>query len=127
MGIKHIMDKWQGLQSFWSSFGIPAYDKNAVPDDAVMPYITYQASVASFEYPIPLNADLWYHATNWRDISQKAEEIAERIRTLYLVRLEDNQYIMLAQGSPFAQRMGDEDGDVKRIYLNVMAEYLTRR
>lgn len=122
-----MMDKWQGLQSFWESFGIPAYDKDSVPKDAQMPYITYQASVASFENPIPISADIWYRATNWRDISQKAEEIAERLRTLYLIPIGDKEYIMLAQGSPFAQRMSDDDGGIRRIYLNVMVEYLTRR
>lgn len=121
------MDKWQGLQSFWSSFGIPAYDKSSVPDDAEMPYITYQASVSSFENTLPISADLWYHASNWRDISRKAEDIAERLKAPYLVPIGDNEYIMLTQGSPFAQRMSDDDGGVRRIYLNVMVEYLTRR
>lgn len=120
------MDKWQGLQSFWESFGLPAYDEDSVPDWAVMPYITYQASVATFENPIPISANLWYRSTSWREISQKADEIAARLASLYMIPIGDKEYIMLAQGSPFAQRMRDEDGGIRRIYINLMVEYLTR-
>ena len=35
------MDKQQAIHGFWSSFGITAYDENSVPDDAELPYITY--------------------------------------------------------------------------------------
>lgn len=120
------MDKWQGLQSFWASFGLPAYDEDSVPRDATMPYITYQGSVSSFEKPIPINANLWYRSTSWEAISQKSNEIAARLSSLYLIPIGDNEYIMFSQGSPFAQRMRDEDGGVRRMYINVMVEYLTR-
>lgn len=30
------------LYDFWSGFGIPAYLQDNVPDDAVLPYITYE-------------------------------------------------------------------------------------
>lgn len=126
MGAFIVKDKWQGLQEFWSSFDIPAYDEDTVPDDAEMPYITYSTSVASFENAVPLKASIWYRSTSWKDISRKAEEIAERLKSLYFIPIGENEYIMLAQGVPFAQRMRDEDGGIRRIYINVMAEYLTR-
>lgn len=119
-------DKWQGLQGFWSSFGIPAYDEDTVPDDAQMPYITYAAVTSTFETPVLLTASIWYRSTSWKDISKKADAIAETLKGLYLIPIGDKEYIMLAQGTPFAQRMRDEDGGIRRIYINVMAEYLTR-
>ena len=75
------MDKWQVLDRFWNSFGIPAYDENSVPEDAVMPYITYSAVVSSFENPIPLAGYIWYHSTRWDDASLKAEEIATALES----------------------------------------------
>lgn len=121
-----MMDKWQGLQSFWSSFDIPAYDKNSVPDDAVMPYITYDAAVSGFENPIPMNASIWYRSTAWDLISQKTEQIAQSLAPYKLIALGDNEYIFIEQGTPFAQRMDDpDDGSVKRIYINIMVEYFT--
>ena len=46
----------QTLHSFWSSFGLTAYDENSVPDDAVLPYITYSVSYDSFDNNVSLTA-----------------------------------------------------------------------
>lgn len=121
------MDKWQGLQTFWESFGIPAYDENSVPDDAVMPYITYHAEVAGFESVVTPYASVWYRSTSWAEISQLTEQIAEELSSCKLIPIGDNEYIFIGQGVPFAQRMNDPaDGSIKRMYINIMVEYFTR-
>lgn len=121
------MDKWQGLQHFWGSFGIPAYDENSVPDDAVMPYITYGASVSQFGNIVPSFASVWYRSSSWTEISQKTEQIAEMLHNYKLISLDNNQYIFITQGSPFAQRMSDPNDElIKRIYVNVTVEFFTR-
>ena len=119
------MDKWQGLHNFWSSFSIPAYDESDVPDDATMPYITYVAETSKFEDVLLLNASIWYYSTSWAEISQKAEEIAADLADYKLIALADGEYLYLTQGNPFAQRLKDENGSVRRIYLNVMAEFFS--
>lgn len=119
------MDKWQGLHSFWSSFGIPAYDENSVPDNAQMPYITYTAEVSAFEDALLLTASIWYSSDSWASISQKAEQIARALAPHHLVKLDNDEYLFLTQGSPFAQRMKDPNDTVKRIYLNLMGEYFS--
>lgn len=121
-----MIDKWQGLHSFWSSFDLPAYDETDVPENATMPYITYDARVSGFEDTTALSASVWYRSTSWTAISQKADEIARALTPYKLIPLEDNQYLFLIQGSPFAQRMPDEDSAIRRIYINVMGEYFTR-
>ena len=118
------MDKWQSLQTFWESFGIPAYDESSVPDNAVMPYITYTAEASGFETILLLTASIWYHSRSWIEVSQKADQIAQTLASYYLVKM-DGGYLFLTQGSPFAQRMKDDDDSVKRIFLNVMAEFFT--
>ena len=122
------MDKWQGLQSFWGSFDLPAYDENSVPDGAVMPYITYSAAVGAFEDVVPLSASVWYRDSSWETISKKVDEISQRLDGWALVQLEDHQYIFLAKNrnSVFGQRMSDVDDMVKRVYLNLFGEYFTR-
>ena len=119
-------DKWQALHDFWNSFGIPAYDETDVPDDAEMPYITYGAVVSGFERVVMLNASIWYNSTSWTAISQKADEIAQAVKDYRLEAIEDDQYLFLTQGSPFAQRMPDTDDRIRRIYINIMGEYFTR-
>lgn len=123
------MDKWQGLDSFWSSFGIPAYDENAVPDNAQMPYITYQASVGPFEATIPMSASVWYFDTSWKAVSNKVDEISNAIGSYLLVELDDNQYLMITKGdgSQFAQRInGGDNPDIRRVYITIMGEFFTR-
>ena len=119
------MDKSQALHDFWSSFSWKAYDQYTVPDDAQMPYITYENITDSIGAPVSLSASLWIRATEWRTISQKADEIAlalggEGFKTLKV----DGGYIFLTKGSPFAQRMSDDsDSMIRRIYINVMLRH----
>lgn len=121
-----MSDKWQALHNFWSGFGIPAYDQATVPDDAVMPYITYTALVAPFENATLLTGDIWYNSTRWDEISQKADQIALALKGHKLLPIRTKEYLMLTQGSPFAQRLYDTDDRVKRIHINVMGEFLTQ-
>lgn len=119
------MDKWQTVDAFWNSFSLPAYDENTVPDDAVMPYVTYAASVDSFERPFTMTGSIWYHDTSWTGISQKADEIAQYIGPSYKAVKLDKGYMVLTKGTPFAQRMADEDDSVRRMYIMVDVEFYT--
>ena len=118
------MNKWQAIQSFWESFDLPAYDESTVPDDAVMPYITYSASSDSLNRQVPITASLWYKTNSWTAIDNKADEISEALVQVKTIPL-DIGYLYLTRGNPFAQRMADEDDTIRRIYLNIMAEFLT--
>lgn len=121
------MNKAQALQEFWGSFGLPAYDENTVPDDAQMPYITYEVATDSLGNIVPVAASLWYRSNSWTAISLKALEIEGRLRDMNPPALKfDGGRLYLFRGTPFAQRMEDpEDGAVRRIYINVNAEFLS--
>ena len=120
------MDKAQALQHFWSSFGLAAYDSTVVPDNAQMPYITYSVSTDSLNNVVNMNASLWYRSSSWKDITEKADEIAEAIVKMNPPSIQlDNGRLYITKGTPFAQRMSDEDGNVRRIYLNIQAEFFT--
>lgn len=119
------MDKAQSIHSFWSNFGLTAYDENSVPDGAQMPYITYSVVTDSLEYVALLTGSLWYRSTSWEEISQKADDISEALKGGIIIQLERG-YAYLYRGTPFAQRMSDEADDmVRRIFFNVNAEFLT--
>ena len=108
----------QTIHAFWSSFSLTAYDENSVPDDAVLPYITYSLSYDTFD-----NQDLWYQSTSWRGITNKLHEISEGITQNGKVIITDNGYIWIKRGSPFGQRMGDIENNIKRMLINISAEY----
>lgn len=122
------MDKFQALHSFWSSFGIPAFDENTVPtgDTAPdFPYITYEASAANFGLSVALTASIWYYGTSWSQITTKLAEITAKVgRGGYMLPV-DGGTLWIKQGSPFAQRRSDPNDMVRRIYLNVEAEFIT--
>ena len=120
------MTKEQAIQDFWSSFGLPAYDSQTVPQNAVMPYITYDVYTSRFEDVVTLSASIWYYSTSWKAISDKASEIARYIGTGFQVKKVDGGYMWITQGAPFAQRMSDPaDEMIRRIYLITQAEFLT--
>lgn len=120
------MNKAQVIHNFWSGFGLDAYDENAVPDGAQMPYITYSVVTDSLDYIVLLTGSLWYRETTWENISKKANDISEALKDGIVIPLDERGYVYLYRGTPFAQRMGDEADDmIKRIYFNVNTEYLT--
>lgn len=122
------MDKFQALHAFWSSFDLPAYDQYSVPDGAALPYLTYEAATGSIGDVVNLSASLWYRDTGWATISRKAQEIADAIEDLYPPTLQlDTGRLLLVRGTPWAQRMNDPDDDgIRRVVLNVQAEFLTQ-
>lgn len=123
------MDKEQALHQFWSSFGLTAYDENTVPDNALTTnggkYLTYNVATASLDEPTPLYANLWYKSSSWDEITVKANEISEAIGRGGAIVSFDGGKIWICRGTPFSQRMPDDDDTIRRIYINVMAEYLS--
>lgn len=123
------MDKAQAIHAFWSQFGWKAYDENSVPtgaDAPKPPYITYNVTIDSLDRVVNLSASLWDRSSSWARVSQKAEEIAKNLAESWPISKEiDNGRVYFAPGYPFAQRMSDEDDMIKRIYINVQAEFLT--
>lgn len=123
------MDSLQALQAFWSSFGLKAYDENTVPDDAMTlnggKYLTYSAATGYFDALVTLSASLWYKSASWAEISQKAAEIGEAIGYGGRLIPFDGGHIWIQRGTPFSQRMSDEDDTIRRIYINLSSEFLT--
>lgn len=124
------MDRWQALYNFWSRFGLNAYEENSVPEDAGFPRLTYQASVSTFNEPVPLSASIWYrddneHDKNWRPVDQKADEVSAFIGMGGIMEIYDGGALWVRRGSPFAQRMSDPDTSVRRVVLQIEVEFLS--
>lgn len=120
------MDKGQALYQFWSGFGLPAYERNTVPADAEMPYITYEASEDALDTDVVLSASIYYRSLSWKEISKKADEIARYITMQRRpIPLDQGGFLWITRGTPFIQNMSDEDPNVRRKYINYIAEFLT--
>ena len=126
--MKSKMDRWEALYDFWSSFGLPAYEENSVPENAEMPYITYEASVGGFENEMPLSASIWDRTKKGSAfIDSKADEIEQFIKDMGCPSIKGGRYrVYASETQPFAQSMGDpEDRLIKRRILNVVFEFMT--
>ena len=122
-----MSNKWTAINSFWNSFSMPAYDENTVPDDAVMPYITYEAATGGMDFKTPLNANIYYRTTSWQAISDKAEEIQRYISGGVGIPYDGGR-LWITERTPFAQRMAEsmdssEAMSVRRILIQIEAEF----
>lgn len=122
------MDKFQAIHSFWSSFGLPAYDENTVPDGddkPSLPYITYDAVIGNFGDFVAMSASLWYYGTSWSQITTKMIQIESAIGLGGKIIDCDGGILWIKRGSPFAQRVSDPDDMIRRILINIEAEFIT--
>lgn len=120
------MNAQQALYQFWSGFTLPAYDENTVPDNAALPYITYESASDFFGTSMPLSASLWYRSTSWSGITAKEQEIANSITSGGKIISCDGGGLWIKRGTPWAQRMDEAtDSMIRRIVLNYEVEFLT--
>ena len=121
------MTKEQAYHNFVSSFIWKAYDENTVPENAALPRITYNLSFAEFEVPVAMSVSLWDRSTSWASVTNKADEIYEAVGLGGKIIPFSDGYIWVKRGSPFAQRMADENDSIRRIYINLEVEYFTSK
>lgn len=120
------MDKVQAIAHFWNSFDIPAYNENSVPDDAEMPYITFNVVTSDFGEKVLLYAYLWYRSMSWNEITKKMFEISNYIgRGGKMIETNDGG-IWIKKDTQFGQTTSDEeDRLVKGYYLTIEVEFET--
>ena len=126
-------DKTQALHDFWSSFGWLAIDEQIAFDEGVMEewgnpnkYITYEAATGSLGDSIPLTASLWHRSTSWATVEAMVKTISGAIGLGGKVINITGGKLWILRRDPFSRRMSDEDkNDMRRIIINITAEYLT--
>lgn len=124
------MNKYQALQYFWSLFGWKAYNELTVPSDAMEQnnnrYITYESATDSSGESLLLSGSLWMRSTSWTEIHAKAEEIATYIQTHFPPHIViDDGCLVIKKAQPFASDARDDDLTIRRVRLNIYAEFIT--
>jgi len=107
------------LYTFFSGFGLDAYPEDTVPDDATLPYITYQIAVPEWRGKTSIYARVWYRSTSFAAISAKVSEIGDAIGEAFCIPVSGGA-VYLYKETPFAQFM-PQPGDLtlKCMYLNM--------
>ena len=122
------MTRAEAYQAFWSSFGLEAFEENAVPtgDDAPQfPYLTYSFVEGEFDVQVGEVVNLWYRGTSWVECNDKTNEISTAIGRGGILLPYEGGAIFLNRGAPFAQSMGDAtDNLIRRKYINLTAEFI---
>lgn len=115
------------LHSFFSGFGIPAYAATSVPDDAELPYLTYEISTGAFgDVESPIYVSLWHRTTSEAVPNAKAREVSEALGRGGVMLPCDGGAVWLKRSSPFSQSMADDtDSGIRRRYLLMTAEFET--
>lgn len=119
------MTKEQAIHSFWSSFGVSAYDENTVPDDAQLPYITYEVATDSIGNVVISAADIWDRSTSWQGVTELKDAIDAEIGYGGTTRHYDGGLLWITKGTPFARRIPDTDGSIRHIALNIESEFIS--
>lgn len=116
------MDRYEAQYLFWSSFGVPAYEENSVPDidEIEFPYITYQAVMSPFDNSIPVSASIWTRSTSWVEADTLADTVENALKSGGKVLPYTGGIIWVTPRNPLAQSMGDpQDDQIKRKLLLV--------
>lgn len=125
--------KAAALHTFFSGFGLAAYEENSVYDmdePPSMPYLTYQLNTGAFDpnaNGASITANLWYRSESWVPINAKVEEISQAISRGGVKLRCDGGYILIRRNDTnFAQNLSDPvDDRVKRKLLSLTVEYFT--
>lgn len=110
------------LYDFFNSFEIPAYVTNFVPNNARLPYITYDAFIGKPLETVPIGIKVWYEG----NLPTKLFETVEKIKTKIGKELQlhcGNGFLYIFPGTPFAQPAADENPNVSVFYLNINISY----
>lgn len=120
------MTKGAALHNFFSGFGLDAYAASAVPDDVILPYLTYDFISDSFGIENNIAVNLWMHTESEAIPNAKAQEIADAISLGGIFLRFDGGAVWVKRGSPWCQSLKDDTAPgVKRRLMNVTLEYLS--
>lgn len=112
-----MMQTAKVLKTYLSSFGLPAYTTDTVPDDVDLPYITYPLADPDWNERATFYVQLWYRTTENTALIQKADEILMDIGRCKMLPYEDEGQLLIYPENPAFQLI--VDGDERSAYLNM--------
>ena len=111
------MTKEAAIQSFFASFGIPAYpdtffptDEDNMPD---FPYLTYSAPTDSDFERVVVTARVYYRSESWLEVNAKVREISQSVGLARVLPC-DNGGMIVRKGTPFSQPYGEPSDNMVR-------------
>lgn len=120
------MDKQQTLYKLWhEASGLPCYAEGSIPDDAILPYLTYETAIDSLDGLLSVTATPWMRTASWAPLDAILNGIEEYISRGLTIPFDDG-VMLVNKSTPFAQRRVDEDTSVKGYLIQIQIEYLSK-
>lgn len=111
----------EALYNFWSSFGLPAFVENAVPDDQELPYITYRLAFPEWRSQMSIYGTVWVRSTSYAPLANIVNTIDMKLGEGLQLETERG-VIFLYKDINFAQIQPQDDLSVKAAYLSLILE-----
>ena len=108
----------KALKTYFSSFGIPAYAQQSIPDDVPLPYITYPLKEPAWNEKTTMFAIVRYKATGYAALLEKVDQILADIGEGRQIEL-DNGYLFLYPEPTVVQEYSEPENGIKGIYINL--------
>lgn len=111
----------QALYAYYSSFGLPAYNEMSVPDDATLPYITYNLQQGDFCDPVTHYVQVWDRSYSYSYVAAIADMIVADIGRGKMLPYSGG-YVCIRPSTPLIQLLAEEaEGGPteRRAYINL--------
>lgn len=108
------------LKTFFSSFGIPAYTLESVPETVELPYITYPLTEPEWSEQASFYCQVWYPKKRLAELLAKADQITAAIGTGKRFE-QDGGIMVLYPSTPLTQILTDDYSQSAYINLSINA------
>ena len=106
----------KALNQFFSSFGLPAYTAESVPEDVEAPYLVYPLIEPEWNQKASFYVQGWYRSTSNAELTAKADEIVSAIGTGRTIQTNSG-FLVIYPESPLIQL--NVNGDYRSFYINL--------
>ena len=111
------------LKAFYSSFDLPAYTLESVPDEVTLPYITFPLYEPEWDQQTSSYCQVWYPKNHLAELLTKADQIVAAIGIQKKFE-QPGGYLILYPSTPLIQILADEETQSAYINLIVNAYHL---
>ena len=111
------------LKTFFSSFDLPAYTLDSVPENVDLPYITYPLTEPEWNEQANFYCQIWYRKNSLGALLAKADQIVAAIGTGLVIPIEGG-CLALYPSTPLMQTMTDDYAQSVYVSLAINAYHM---
>ena len=110
------------LYQYFNGF-MQAFPVTAVPEDAVLPWLTYEYAESDLRGPaVSVTANIWHRSESEAVPNATARAFRRYIEADGRVAC-DGGFLHIRPGKPFSLAVPDEDNSIKRRYINLEVDF----